>query len=424
MSKISSIFNLESNGLKVNNKKKNINTKKSKPHMCLILFAILALNTFHCFTPILIEGRRNKDPYEICRASSSVGVIANPSNILYLIKILQEAQVESAFVFGWNDHKKPMILTRNGTLSPYIEGRNTSKYAFCIGVCPSKPRLKSPLCDFKCMPRTREITPSSTGLSPSYQINNQQKNGTELLPCVPNNQPPPIVTQPSSCPCQQLLSVVTQPPLIVAQPPPIVTQPPLIVTQPPPIVTQPPLIVTQPPPIVTQPPPCYCEDSDLKDNDRITCGPIKDVRKQLEICRDCNGEENGIRREKEVRTKTFEVIFIDDGIFGLIEKETFSLDVKTKYCLNILDDCRPAGIPEIIFHPYELYTLQQELNDTYNQKVCLYITDDNCLYAIINDRIHRVTWDKCRYRLDLEWVTEEECRVLLDNGLYSLVYRN
>ncbi|WUR04507.1 spore wall and anchoring disk complex protein 1 [Vairimorpha necatrix] len=455
--------------------------------------ALFILSVVRAFLPILIEGDGCDDPYEICRKSSGIGVVANAKNVVFLMNILKEAKVESAFVYGWENNKKLMVLTWNGTLSPYIKNRNTSRYAFCIAACPCKPRtvqekthIVIPSAEICTKPAPIHNTPAITHQSgvtqnqhvqipaqyvpkPCCQSNNAPTQCNESIygpiqhnqshkatsPCCETNFPSPCceVNVPTSCceanylpsPCYEsnynnsnchkyaypthqhekykccdtnILSYLKEK-----------------------------VLCERPRSYHCNKrydnhniPRCFlpCESSSSEDcryvcNEsssqeheylHVKCKPIANQKCEYEKCYDNYGYPYGLSKSNSSNSKVYEISFIDENSFKLVEIDKLYCKIETTYSLHEDDEYRPNRIPELLYHPLKLYDIQCELNATYNQNVCLYITDCNELLVIISKKIYHVILEHSKSRVDLESVSEEEYEELVERGLYKVSFRD
>ncbi|KAM0687347.1 hypothetical protein COBT_001414 [Conglomerata obtusa] len=139
---------------------------------------------------ILIKNNTRCDPSRICEINGLDDVVANPTNLPFLMSMLTNNCVEAAMVAGWNDHiSYNYVLRSNGSLAPYQELTNHASYAFCIEkgkgcsrnnvyICPPAPR--------PCPPAPRPCPPMPQPCPPMPQ------------PCPPAPRPCPPMPQP--CP--------------------------------------------------------------------------------------------------------------------------------------------------------------------------------------------------------------------------------
>ncbi|EJW05084.1 hypothetical protein EDEG_00797 [Edhazardia aedis USNM 41457] len=81
----------------------------------------------------LIKGVPGCPPHRICEVNGLDDVVANSTNLPFLITMLHNNCIPAASVAGWNDHLSyDLVLRKSGNLAPFHPLTNFADHAFCI----------------------------------------------------------------------------------------------------------------------------------------------------------------------------------------------------------------------------------------------------------------------------------------------------
>ncbi|KAM0673454.1 hypothetical protein GVAV_003147 [Gurleya vavrai] len=151
---------------------------------------------------VLIKGHPGCDPSRICEVNGLDDIVANATNLSYLISMLVNKCVEAAAVAGWNDHiSYEYVLRSNGALAPYQRLTNHADYAFCIkqGQGCSRKRPHERPCPPRPCPQPEPWRHETKPCPPAPQPWRPEPRREEQRYCPPAPRPP-VVCPPSPQP--------------------------------------------------------------------------------------------------------------------------------------------------------------------------------------------------------------------------------
>ncbi|KAK6090918.1 hypothetical protein P3W45_000163 [Vairimorpha bombi] len=372
---------------------------------------LICLNSVFCFSPLLVKGTCYQSPIELCKSASKIGIVANSTNINFLLKVLRAKNVESAYVYGWEDHTRIMILYRNGALVPYIPNRICSEYAFCYGACPCVPVVltgKSCCIQEKLPVRKCEIPSVNTCVEDngSCKIETQHDKLEEFGQKIEVLNP---------CCGQAYVPVPRKEDLCCA-------------------------------PVQENNKICH-EESDLE----YTWDEISEECCIQEECstveRNCSthhyeqrpeGRNKFIRKEcirptkkvsfrpvpkvskkRLLHSKTFEYDCLDNELVLKIKEEIVSVNKINKHLSK-----SGLKIPPILYKPAFLFKLKYKIQKKYKHEICLYVTDKNLLIVEIKGRLYYLNCSskgKSKTQYHLKKIDDRERKEIVRNGIHMIV---
>lgn len=395
---------------------------------------MICLSSVLCFSPLLVKGTCYQSPIEMCKSTCSVGIVANSTNINYLIEVLRAKNIESAYVYGWEDHSRIMILYRNGALVPYIPNRICSEYAFCYGACPCKPVIitgKS-CCIRETLPiRKCEVPPpdacakyvASSNPAPQPNKIDEYVQQIEILnPCCGDVYVPvprkkdlycePVPHKENLC-CEPVHEENS-----CCEP-------------------------------VNEENLC-CEESEVVSTwDEISEDSVvqEECSTSEKCCSNKHYEQKHEQKEypkkelsgkcikkiryrptpkvaikKSLQSKTYEYDCQDNELVLKIKEEIVSVN---KINENLSKN--GSNIPKVLHNPNFLFKLKHRIKKKYKHEVCLYVTDDNLLIAEIKGRMYYlkckcIDKDKSKTQYHLRKIDEKKRKEFVRDGIHMIVF--
>lgn len=314
------------------------------------------------FIPVLIEGTCYQNPVDICMSVCKIGVIANSSNIHILIDELRRKNIENAYVYGWENHRNIMVLFKNGALAPYIPDRVFSKYAFCLGKCPCKPRVVN---GDACGTLGQDTCCNTVNVSNTCHA----PDNVCHVPDNTCNAPDNVCHAPENTCYQNYEECYDRNELIISDP-------------------------------STPTSKCHLRPKHHKSTKR---------HHQQPKYRSCN-------------SKTFE--------YDCTKRNEIELKIKEEQISTIINpvnstELQVRNLPEVLKYPTLLLKIRNKLQKKYYCEVCLYVTDDNKLYADIKSELYYlncIRYLKKRKQYVLVRINYKKKEELIRKGLHLIIF--
>lgn len=331
------------------------------------------------------KGRCNDTPFDICAANGKVGAAATSENIYTLMRMLKEHNIEKAYVYGWNDHSKVMVLYANGTIAPYSKFVNEAEYAFCTIDCPC--------------PRDNVIATYYTG------------KGDNVGYCEPSHKVPDCtyVCKNDTSPQKPCEPVVNYKPGCKVESCPFVHKKPIK-------------------PVCRPPKDEDSCSSDETTEERAPRCPI--FVKQSEKChkekKKCDTGKPFFKKELMSEFKTYTYGKSHRNKYVLKSLEETNVLKEEKYLI----DERKGGsehsnLPKLLRNPKLLKSIYHYLSCKFHEKICLYINDCNEIFALICEKFYKVEKNERRHskrKFFVKRLDRRAAKKLLSRKLYGVTF--
>ena len=418
---------------------------------------LLLVEIVKSFTAVIAEGTCDQNPYEICTAVNRTGVLANSTNLKILTDLLTEKDVEKAYVYGWEDHKDLYVLYSNGTLVPYIKDRITSKYALCVGDCPCKPKILGADSNTSCCgKKDKPVVESCCGKKDKPVVESccGKKDKPVVESCCGKKDKPVV----ESC-CGKKDQIKIASPCCGKKDQIKIASP--CCGKKDQIKIASPCCTSERTPSYVREPDKDCKSCCALSNQQNESNAYRRNRRQRRLRRrkryqrrnesssdestnNSNNESSSlyyrcypiptIRFEEyaeevpfspapvitsclTAESKSFEIESINEDFFTLLAKEELN-KVRKKEMVIAVNEGKLFDIPRKLYDPWFLYGLKRRISRDHRVKACLYISDDDQLFAMINGKLFLV--DTTDNNIKLEIVHKEELGCL---ELHEIVFR-